>query len=157
MSRISDDALALSRSSSVKFRCTAVASFALRAPPAATPPPHRRAWLRISVVQCGLPCDPPLGGHSCNGGIIPRFHRAVSLCDRPGQAARLDADSDLADAGRVQNRITWSCAVSFVVSLPRPTPAASSSRMLSSPPRASWQPRPHHHDRRVRKRSFQAK
>jgi hypothetical protein len=25
-----------------------------------------------------LPCDPPLGGHSCNGGMIPPFHRAVS-------------------------------------------------------------------------------
>jgi hypothetical protein len=38
---------------------------------------RRRAWLRIFVVRCGLPCDPPVGGHSCNGGIIPRFHRAV--------------------------------------------------------------------------------
>jgi hypothetical protein len=36
-------------------------------------------WLRIFVVRCGLPCDPPLGGHSCNGGMIPRFHRGV--CD----------------------------------------------------------------------------
>jgi putative tryptophan/tyrosine transport system substrate-binding protein len=25
----------------------------------------------------GLPCDPPAGGHSCNGGMIPRFHRGV--------------------------------------------------------------------------------
>ena len=48
-----------------------------RAPPAATTPPRRRAWLRIFVVRCGLPCDPPVGGHSCNGGTIPRFHRAV--------------------------------------------------------------------------------
>jgi hypothetical protein len=23
--------------------------------------PHRRAWLRIFVVRCGLPCDPPVG------------------------------------------------------------------------------------------------
>src|SRR5215510_6830581 len=45
-------------------------------------PPRRRAWLRILVVQCGLPCDPPVGGHSCNGGTIPRFHRAV--CDLYG-------------------------------------------------------------------------
>jgi hypothetical protein len=52
---------------------------AARAPPAATPPPRRRAWLRIFVVRCGLPCDPPLGGQSCNRGMIPRFHRAV--CD----------------------------------------------------------------------------
>src|SRR5439155_19503721 len=44
---------------------------------AAKPPPPRRAWLRIFVVRCGLPCDPPVGGHSCNGGMIPRFHRAV--------------------------------------------------------------------------------
>jgi hypothetical protein len=32
---------------------------------------------RIFVVRCGLPCDPPVGGHSRNGGMIPRFHRAV--------------------------------------------------------------------------------
>jgi len=25
-----------------------------------------------------IECDPPVGGHSCNGGMIPRFHRAVS-------------------------------------------------------------------------------
>src|SRR5215471_14549916 len=25
-----------------------------------------------------LPCDPPAVGHSCPGGMIPRFHRAVS-------------------------------------------------------------------------------
>src|SRR5262245_36815857 len=29
------------------------------------------------VVRCSLPRDPPVGGHSCNRGIIPRFHRAV--------------------------------------------------------------------------------
>src|SRR5262249_39268651 len=47
-------------------------------PRAATRPPRRRAWLRIFVARCGLPCDPPVGGHSCNGGMIPRSHRAVS-------------------------------------------------------------------------------
>src|SRR5262249_29586185 len=52
---------------------------ATRAPRAATQPPRRQAWLRIFVVQCSLPCDPPVGGHSCNGGMIPRFYRAV--CD----------------------------------------------------------------------------
>src|SRR5262249_4177171 len=40
---------------------------AARASRAATPPPRRRAWLRIFVVRCSLPCDPPAGGHSCNG------------------------------------------------------------------------------------------
>jgi hypothetical protein len=49
---------------------------AARAPRAAKLPP-RRAWLRIFVVRCGLPCDPPVGGHSCNGGMIPRFECAV--------------------------------------------------------------------------------
>ena len=29
--------------------------------------------------RCSLPCDPPVGGHSCNGGMIPRFHRAEIL------------------------------------------------------------------------------
>src|SRR5262249_52808070 len=49
---------------------------AARAPRAATRP-RRRAGLRIFVVRGNLPCDPPVGGHSCNGGMIPRFHRAV--------------------------------------------------------------------------------
>src|SRR5262249_3967268 len=49
----------------------------LRAPPRAAKPLRRRARLRIFVVRCSLPCDPPVGGHSCNGGMIPRFHRAV--------------------------------------------------------------------------------
>ena len=52
-----------------------------RLPRAATQPPRRReAWLRIFVVRCGLPCDPPVKGHSCNGG---RSHglRASELCD----------------------------------------------------------------------------
>src|SRR5262249_26482395 len=44
--------------------------------------PRRRAWLRIFVARCSLPCDPPVGGHSCNGGRIPRFHRPV--CDLYG-------------------------------------------------------------------------
>src|SRR5262249_41006916 len=35
---------------------------AARAPPAATPQPRRRAWLRIFGVRCSLPCDPPVGG-----------------------------------------------------------------------------------------------
>jgi hypothetical protein len=39
---------------------------------------RKRPDLRIFVVRCGLPCDPPVGGHSCHGGIIPCFHRAVS-------------------------------------------------------------------------------
>src|SRR5262249_40928950 len=38
-----------------------------RAPRAATRPRRREAWLRIFVVGCSLPCDPPVGGHSCNG------------------------------------------------------------------------------------------
>src|SRR5262252_6148578 len=36
--------------------------------------PRRRVWIRIFVVRYGLPCDPPVGGHSCNGEMIPRFH-----------------------------------------------------------------------------------
>src|SRR5262245_36727878 len=50
---------------------------AARAPRAATQPHHREAWLRIFVVGCSLPCDPPVGGHSCNGGMIPRFQPLV--------------------------------------------------------------------------------
>src|SRR5262249_9692610 len=40
---------------------------AARVPPVATRLPRRRARLRIFVVRCSLPCDPPVGGHSCNG------------------------------------------------------------------------------------------
>ena len=39
---------------------------------------HAAKRLRIFVVRCSLPCDPPAGGHSCNGGMIPPFHCAVS-------------------------------------------------------------------------------
>src|SRR5215813_9497566 len=35
--------------------------------------PRGRRALRIFVVRCSLPCDPPVGGHPCNGGMIPRF------------------------------------------------------------------------------------
>jgi hypothetical protein len=52
---------------------------AARAPPAAMLLPRCRARLRIFLVRCALPYDPPVWGHSCNGGMIPRFHRAV--CD----------------------------------------------------------------------------
>src|SRR5262245_38898566 len=45
---------------------------------AATPPRRRAAWLRIFVVRYAVPGGRPVGGHSCNGRIIPRFHRAVS-------------------------------------------------------------------------------
>jgi hypothetical protein len=43
----------------------------LRARRAAKRLPHRPARLRISVVRGGLPCDPPVGGHSCNGTTLP--------------------------------------------------------------------------------------
>jgi len=63
---------------SSRSRCTKAAlPAAERAPRAATPLPRRRAWPRIFVVRCGLPSDPPVGGHSCHGGMIPRFHRPV--------------------------------------------------------------------------------
>src|SRR6516165_422445 len=40
--------------------------------------PRRRAWLRIFVVRCSLPCDPPVGGHSCNGGMpCPLFRQSA--------------------------------------------------------------------------------
>src|SRR5262249_45355243 len=49
--------------------------------------PRRRAWLRIFVVRCGLPCDPPVGGgHSRNGGMIPRF-MAARLMSTPAEKA----------------------------------------------------------------------
>src|SRR5215472_13466242 len=55
-------------------------------PPASRPAAHapraatrtrRRVRPAIPAVRCSLPCDPPVGGHSCNGGMIPRFDRAV--------------------------------------------------------------------------------
>ena|SRR5215813_6235414 len=47
-------------------RCDRPCRRAARVPRTATLP-RRRAWLRIFVVGCSLPCDPPVGGHSCNG------------------------------------------------------------------------------------------
>src|SRR5262245_30177389 len=64
---------------------------AATAPRAAMPPPCRReAWLRVFVVGCSLPCDPPVGGHSCNGGMIPRFECAVCGYFTLGSAAGAD-------------------------------------------------------------------
>src|SRR5262245_28197431 len=56
------------------------------------------------VVRCSLPCDPPAGGHSCNGGIIPRFHRAVweRPMGRSSQCFRLTAvEAALNGEGRI--------------------------------------------------------
>src|SRR5262245_5545098 len=50
-------------------------------------PPRRRAWLRIFVVRGSLPCDPPVGGHSRNGGryhvsiAVTKAHRQVQVSD----------------------------------------------------------------------------
>src|SRR5262245_47949265 len=60
----------------------------LRAHRRAATPPRRRAWLRIFVVRCGLPCDPPGGGHSCNGSTLPRFDRTVCDYFTPGCGAK---------------------------------------------------------------------
>src|SRR5262249_11629586 len=47
-------------------------------PRAATRPPRRRAWPRIFVVGCRLPCDPPVGGHAhATEGTLARFDGAV--------------------------------------------------------------------------------
>ena len=40
--------------------------------------PRRRAWLRIFVVRCGLPCDPPVGGHFHATATIPHY---CVVCD----------------------------------------------------------------------------
>src|SRR5262249_42859592 len=67
---------------------------AARAPRAATQQPRRRvAWLRTFVVRCGLPCDPPVGGHSCNGEMIPRFECAVCGYFTLGSAAGSDCQN----------------------------------------------------------------
>ena len=60
-----------------------VLTVAAPAPSPATPPLRRRASPRIFGVQCGLPCDPPAGGHSCNGGMIPHFHRCTAGFQSP--------------------------------------------------------------------------
>jgi hypothetical protein len=46
---------------------------------AATRLQRRRAWLRIFVVRCSLPCDPRVGVIHAMEGTISRFERAV--CD----------------------------------------------------------------------------
>jgi len=60
-----------------------------RAPRAAMLRPRRRAPLRTFVVRCGLPCDPPVGGHSCNGGSYhASIARSVTEADRQIASAR---------------------------------------------------------------------
>src|SRR5262249_918859 len=61
---------------------------ATSAPRAAMQPLRRRVWLRIFVVRYGLPCDPPVGGPSCNGEggyhtSIARFVVGTVVTDRP--------------------------------------------------------------------------
>src|SRR5262245_2536833 len=46
---------------------------AARPPRAATPPPRRRARLRIFVVRCSLPSDPSAWGSFMQWGMISRF------------------------------------------------------------------------------------
>src|SRR5262249_37215903 len=41
------------------------------------PPDVFGQTLRIFVVRLGLPCDPAVGGHSWNGGMIPKADRQV--------------------------------------------------------------------------------
>jgi hypothetical protein len=49
------------------------------------------------VVRCGLPCDPPVGGHSCNGGMISRFRRAVCEYFTLRSAAGADCNGKIRD------------------------------------------------------------
>jgi hypothetical protein len=46
---------------------TPASATAARAPRAATRLPRRRAWLRIFVVRCGLPCGAALLDHLVGG------------------------------------------------------------------------------------------
>src|SRR5262245_20352459 len=78
--------------------------------PRAAMPPRRQAWLRVFVVRYGLPCDPPVGGHSCNGGMIPRFHRCTAgfqarLCPLWVLVAqkRFDTGEDRTRTGRTRS------------------------------------------------------
>src|SRR5262249_28096638 len=58
--------------------CTASRHRICARPRAATRPPRRRAWPRIFVVGCRLPCDPPVGGHAhATEGTLARFDGAV--------------------------------------------------------------------------------
>src|SRR5262249_15727545 len=59
----------------LSIRWLITSSLAARARRAATRLPSCRGWLRIFVVGCGLPCDPPVGGHSCNGGW---YHASIA-------------------------------------------------------------------------------
>jgi hypothetical protein len=75
-----------------------VSPAAVHAPRAARRRLHRRARPRIFVVRCSLPCDPRAGGHSCNGGMIPRIRRAVwepstSKASTPSLDARSHRDT----------------------------------------------------------------
>src|SRR5262249_22769727 len=54
-------------------------------PQTAMPTPRRRAaWLKIFVVRCSLPCDPPAGGHFMQWRDDTTF---PSRSDASGQAS----------------------------------------------------------------------
>src|SRR5215831_7222975 len=49
---------------------------------------RRQAWLRIFVVRCSLPCDPPVGGHACNGeGWDAAGARSGTKAGRQGESS----------------------------------------------------------------------
>jgi len=93
--------------------------------------------LRILVVGCSLPCDPPVGGHSCNG---TSYHASIAR--------------SVTKAGR---QVEWSLRITLGLKTPkaqnermffpfaresgfpdlRTTPAASFWRTPPLPPRAS--------------------
>src|SRR5262249_24618002 len=58
--------------------CTASRHRICARPRAATRPPRRRAWPRIFVVGCSLPCDPPFGGHVSIAQSVTKADRQVA-------------------------------------------------------------------------------
>jgi hypothetical protein len=81
---------------------------------AAAPPSAARNFRR-----CGLPCDPPVGGHSCNGAMIPRDG---GMLPRPSRASAtatcsMSALSHFADSSRTCPEVRVPEVTSLLTSL----------------------------------------
>jgi hypothetical protein len=102
------------------------------APRAATRPPRRRAWLRISVVRCGSPCAPPVRG--CVNATIPRHERAVLTAWPPARAGQRAGHWPQRIVARATLRLALkSCLLRHrkAALLPSPTPGERRHRGLA--------------------------
>src|SRR5215831_20275477 len=108
-----------------------------RAPRAATPP-RRRAWLRIFVVRCSLPCDPPVGGHSCNGRSYHAIARSATKADRQGSLNHSAMSAYCPNSGHDQAIYDARCSSGVTIGTRACTATMTLPRVSASSRLESW-------------------